>query len=778
MVNFAERMESQLVPEWKHAFCDYNQLKRDLENIEAQPHRFTILSPHKSPRKSPRQQSFQAPSFRQLGSIARRMSGRLRNAAVKVNLRHPHADDDDHEELYETELLMNHSHVEVENEKIFFARLDGQLNKVNQFYRKKEQEFYEKAEEIKEQLEKLVAVREKLKEQQNYSVSESSFEKGSENDKPDSAMVDIELSSISENDASLDDSTRETNTYAPSTALDFGLTIPQVTPSLLFGALKQRVMDDLSSHSGQPTAGEELPTNTFNRFDRKRIQYAERTLRDACQELYRGLGYLRRFSTLNATGFAKILKKYDKKTGKDASIVYMKVVENAYFHSSDKVLKMMDGLEKKFTEVFTSGNHKKTMALLKPVPKTASHKVTFFLGLFTGCSFSCLVAFFMLLDFKWIRNNDDTSENAKNLYLRAIYPLFSILALVLLHLCLYGWNLYSWRKKQINYAFIFGLPPGTEIKYRELLLLAMGLAILVTATLLGHFMIYTIVTSSFRTAIMPFSTLMVFLLLLICPLNICYRSTRFFVLTCLWHIVMAPFYKVVMVDFFLADQLSSQVYMFRNVEYVLCYSIFGHFKEENIDRCTSDNLHFVIVAYVVSMVPYWWRFAQCIRRWIDERDPEHLKNGAKYFSALVAAGIALTYHYHKTTTWLAIFIVVSTLVAGYQLYWDLYKDWGLLRSDSKNYLLRDQLILKTKNLYYASMVLNTILRFAWLQSVTQIEFFGINRQFTDWLFASLEVIRRVHWNFYRLENEHLNNVGHFRATKAIPLPFVNADDDE
>ncbi|MCO5593008.1 hypothetical protein L7F22_047012 [Adiantum nelumboides] len=168
----------------------------------------------------------------------------------------------------------------------------------------------------------------------------------------------------------------------------------------------------------------------------------------------------------------------------------------------------------------------------------------------------------------------------------------------------------------------------------------------------------------------------------------------------------------------------------------------------------------------------------CIRRWIDERDPEHLKNGAKYFSAVVAAGIALTYNHQKTTTWLAIFIVVSSLVAGYQLYWDLYKDWGLLRSDSKNYLLRDQLMLKQKNLYYASMFLNAILRFAWLQSITQIEFFGVNRQFTDWFFASLEVIRRVHWNFYRLENEHLNNVGNFRATKAIPLPFVDADDVE
>ncbi|MCO5609232.1 hypothetical protein L7F22_063456 [Adiantum nelumboides] len=762
MVNFGERLESQLVPEWKDAFCDYNQLKGDLESISAQPHRFTRLMNDMSPRRDLRQPS-KAPSFRHLGSIARRTSDRI-SAGIEVHTRHAPAHDAD-EELYETQLLFNHSQGEVENEKVFFARLDEQLNKVNLFYKKKEQEFYEKAKDIEEQLEKLVAMRKLLKEQEN---SGSSFNKASDNSKPNSVMVNVELGSILENDAPSEQLTEKRITCGPSPAREFGLVVPQDTPSLLIGALKQKVMDDIINLT---------PVNNFTKFDQKRIQYAERTLRDACMELYRGLGYLRRFSSLNVTAFAKILKKYDKKTGRDASVVYMKVVENAYFHSSDKVLKMMAGMEKKFMDIFTDGNHKRAMAFLRPVPKTASHKVTFFLGLFTGCSFACLVAFFALLDIKWIRNSDASLQNEKNLYLRAIYPLFSIMAMVLLHLCLYGWNLYSWREKRINYAFIFELPPGLEIKYRELLLIAMSLATLVAAVLLGHFMIYTNVTSSFRTAIVPFSILMAFVLLLVCPLNICYRSTRISFLTCLWRIFLAPFYKVVMVDFFLADQLTSQVYMFRNIEYVLCYSIFGHFKEKSIDHCTGDNLDFLIFAYVVSMLPYWWRLAQCIRRWIDERNSEHIPNGIKYFSGLVAAGVALTYNYQKTTAWLAVFIVISSVVAVYQLYWDLYKDWGLLRSGSKNYMLRDQLILKKKSLYYASMVFNTILRFAWLQSVTQMQIFGVDRYFTDWFLASCEVVRRVHWNFYRLENEHLNNVGHFRATKAIPLPFRNEDED-
>ncbi|CAN8272669.1 unnamed protein product [Cochlearia groenlandica] len=44
--------------------------------------------------------------------------------------------------------------------------------------------------------------------------------------------------------------------------------------------------------------------------------------------------------------------------------------------------------------------------------------------------------------------------------------------------------------------------------------------------------------------------------------------------------------------------------------------------------------------------------------------------------------------------------------------------------------------------------------------------------------ASLEIIRRGKWNFFRLENEHLNNVGKYRAFKTVPLPFNYDKDDD
>ena len=81
----------------------------------------------------------------------------------------------------------------------------------------------------------------------------------------------------------------------------------------------------------------------------------------------------------------------------------------------------------------------------------------------------------------------------------------------------------------------------------------------------------------------------------------------------------------------------------------------------------------------------------------------------KYVSAMVAAGARLTYEQHKHDAknyhvWFAMVLVTSGVATVYQLYWDFYRDWGLLRSTSKNLWLRDNLILKNKSTYYLSMV--------------------------------------------------------------------------
>lgn len=241
--------------------------------------------------------------------------------------------------------------------------------------------------------------------------------------------------------------------------------------------------------------------------------------------------------------------------------------------------------------------------------------------------------------------------------------------------------------------------------------------------------------------------------------------------------MFSPLYKVVMLDFFMADQLCSQVPMLRNLEYVACYYITGSYKNQDYGYCMRTK-YYRDLAYAVSFLPYYWRAMQCARRWFDEGHKSHLVNLGKYVSAMLAAGAKVAYEKEKNMGWLCLVIVMSSVATVYQLYWDFVKDWGLLQCHSKNPWLRNELMLRRKFIYYISMGLNLVLRLAWLQTVLHYNFGTVDYRITGLFLAALEVIRRGHWNFYRLENEHLNNAGKFRAVKTVPLPFQEVDEQD
>ncbi|KAG0369636.1 hypothetical protein BGZ54_009368 [Gamsiella multidivaricata] len=110
----------------------------------------------------------------------------------------------------------------------------------------------------------------------------------------------------------------------------------------------------------------------------------------------------------------------------------------------------------------------------------------------------------------------------------------------------------------------------------------------------------------------------------------------------------------------------------------------------------------------------------------------------------------------------------------YTYSWDVYMDWGLFRFGRHgggaygHPFLRAELVYPHQWVYYLAIVLNFFGRFAW---VLRLAPFKINAFALSFIMALIEVLRRWIWNFFRLENEHLNNCGQFRAIKDIPLPF-------
>ncbi|XP_059655579.1 phosphate transporter PHO1 homolog 1 [Cornus florida] len=788
MVKFSKQFEGQLVPEWKEAFVDYWQLKKDLK-------KFHLQNNNNSPNKQ------------QASSLPNTLFSSLRKFTLFGHQHREHGVIQVHTKLgssaskgdmYETELLEQFADTDAAKE--FFACLDLQLNKVNQFYKGKEREFLERGESLKKQMEILIELEIALKKQREKGASsqdpkedesisgtiscdEESIRDKTEQEQEQDSTVDV----FNKNDAQFIDSPksddmeksmrmkRDDGKMRTLSARAFSfqgknlrINIPLTNPTRTFSAVSYLLWDDLVNQSSKKCG----PEGSKLHINKKKLRHAEKMIKGAFIELYKGLGYLKTYRNLNMLAFAKILKKFDKVTNKEVLPIYLKVVESSYFNSSDKDMKLADEVEDLFVKHFAEDDRRKAMKYLKPTQPKDSHAATFFIGLFTGGLIALFAGYVIMAHVMGMyRNQADT------IYMETVYPVLSMFSLLFLHLFLYGCNIFMWRKARINHSFIFELAPAKELKYRDVFLICTTSMTAVVGVMFGHLALVAKGYSYTQVKAIPGFLLLAFLLLLVCPFNIVYKSSRYCFLRVIRNIILSPLYKVVMLDFFMADQLCSQVPMLRNLEYVACYYITGSFKNQDYGYCMRTK-NYRDLAYAVSFLPYYWRAMQCARRWFDEGQTSHLVNLGKYVSAMLAAGAKVAYEKERSVGWLCLLVVMSSAATVYQLYWDFVKDWGLLQFHSHNPWLRNELMLRQKFIYYFSMGLNLILRLAWLQTVMHYNFGSVDYRVTGLFLAALEVIRRGQWNFYRLENEHLNNAGHFRAVKTVPLPFHEVDEED
>ncbi|KAH9681906.1 hypothetical protein WN943_029148 [Citrus x changshan-huyou] len=727
MVKFSKELEAQLIPEWKDAFVNYWQLKKHIKKIKLSKMQQKQHHHHRDFNHN--NGVFGLSICDPVRFLASKFS-RDNEAENIIQVKRKVMEEGDDHEVYETELAQLFS--EEDEVRAFFERLDRELNKVNQFYRTKESEFLERGEILNKQLQILLELKQILIDRRrkpsggiiprswtpcprNSDFSDGQGGAALSGDgtaaatETDDVIAALERNGVSFINAA--SSWAKTKKGKPKVAMR--IDIPAETPARTISAVTSMLWEDLVNNPKKESG-------TGNFINRKKIQCAEKMIRGAFVELYRGLGLLKTYSSLNMVAFAKILKKFDKVSNQKASASYLQVVKRSHFISSDKVVRLMDEVESIFTKHFANNDRKKAMKFLRPQQQKESHMVTFFVGLFTGCFVSLFCVYAILAHLSGI-----FSANTEAAYMETVYPVFSVFALLCLHLFMYGCNLFMWKSTRINYNFIFEFSPNTALKYRDAFLLCTTFMTAVVAAMVVHLLLRASGFSPSKIDAIPGILLLISICLLICPFDIFYRPTRYCFLRIIRNIICSPFYKVLMVDFFMADQLTSQ----------------------------------------------------CARRWFDEYDTNHLANMGKYVSAMVAAGARLTYTRQSNYLWFGIVLVTSVVATIYQLYWDFVKDWGFLNPNSRNPWLRDDLILRNKSIYYISIALNVVLRIAWVETVMRFHVTTVQWRMLDFFMASLEVIRRGHWNFYRLENEHLSNVGKFRAVKAVPLPFREMDFD-
>ncbi|KZV47040.1 hypothetical protein F511_34738 [Dorcoceras hygrometricum] len=761
-MKFGKDFKRQMVPEWTEAYVDYNGLKRILREIRS------FKRCREPPTPSRNSINLPVEDFTDLNMQDQEPSTHadIENQVISINSEQQH----NSRKIYKTKLLSFSEGGE--NEIKFFKKLDAELNKTNNFFKDKVEEVMREAASLSKQMDALVALRIKVMNPcfdgssslkclntdiSNLAPSKITFPGRAETSgikltgRGSSAEINgtslLEPGSPGSSCQAQDSSCQaKFETHSKESPSESGTSHLEILDRV---TISNTYDNPISTIKGVLKDSKDKLLNC----NREELKEVEERLKLVFVEFYQKLYLLKRYSFMNLSAFSKILKKYEKITSRKVARSYMRTVDNSYIGSSDEVIGLMEKVESVFIKHFLKSNRRAGMKLLRPKKKIEKHRITFFAVL----------------------------QKSEILYAPlTLTAISSFYVYIVFHMLLYGANIYFWRRYRINYPFIFGFKQGTELGYREVFLLSNGLAVIALGTLLVHLHIKMVSKSQhFETYVelLPLGLVIVVLAIMFCPFNIIFRSSRFFLITCVFHCVCAPLYKVTLPEFFLADQLTSQVQALRSFEYYVCF--YGRGKSSRRRSKCSSHYIYNVFYFIVAVIPYWFRFLQCVRRFCEGEDyTAHGINGLRYFLTIVAVVIRTAFELRKRFTWKVLALVSSAIAALGNTYWDIVVDWGLLQRNSKNLFLRDKLVVSHKSVYFAAMVLDILLRFAWVQVVLTFDLQSLHGLTISTIFSCLEIFRRGMWNFFRLENEHLNNVGKYRAFKSVPLPFNYYDNED
>lgn len=320
-------------------------------------------------------------------------------------------------------------------ERDFFQFLDSELDKIERFYKEKEDQASER----------LQALREQLHEMRNRRIAEIA-----------------EAKKI----RAQDESTKGPNVNGGEPNQDNSLDWFKsrlVKPGPNSKALQR--MDRTPNIVGQ-SQDERRDYVRKPPTDDVPYRSAKRKLKLALQEFYRGLELLKSYALLNRTAFRKLNKKYDKAVKARPPYRYMnEKVSKAWFVNSDVLDGHIHTVEDLYARYFEKGNHKVAAGKLRNLNRRPgnSSDSAFRSGLFLGCG--AVFGIQGLVYGATLLFDEDRQLAEQTSYLLQLYGGYF---LILLLFSLFTIDCWIWTKNKINYPFIFELDTRHNLDWKQL----------------------------------------------------------------------------------------------------------------------------------------------------------------------------------------------------------------------------------------------------------------------------------------------------------------------
>lgn len=341
-------------------------------------------------------------------------------------------------------------------------------------------------------------------------------------------------------------------------------------------------------------------------------------LKLAFSEFYLGLILLQNYQTLNFTGFRKILKKHDKLLNVDFGAKWRTTnVEMAHFYVNKDIDRLIQETESVVTQDIEGGDRQRAMKRLRvpPLGEQQSPWITFKVGLFSGAFVVLLLAVILSAIF---HGSVDWRIAAR---------LFRGPLLIVEFLFLWGVNVYGWRSSGVNHVLIFEIDPRNHMSEQHIMELGAIFGVIWTLCVMGFLFSDALSIPAYSSPIILYTLMAAFLFN---PTKTFRYEARFWAIKVLGRVLLAPFFYVGFADFWVADQLNSLVPALLDFQYFVCFYIKNsdQMDSPSVNSCVDQSYY---IRPFVAMLPAWFRFAQCLRRYRDTREAfPHLMNALKY----------------------------------------------------------------------------------------------------------------------------------------------------